>query len=29
MLVAHGRRPYGGQRRILVAMGEPYSDMTN
>lgn len=26
MLVAHGRRPYAGARRILAAMGEPYSD---
>jgi alpha-ketoglutarate-dependent taurine dioxygenase len=25
MLVAHGRNPYEGERRILVAMGEPYS----
>ena len=25
MLVAHGRRPYGGTRRILVAMAEPCS----
>ena len=29
MLVAHGRRPYAGKRRILVAMGEPYSDMAS
>jgi len=26
MLVAHGRRPYGGERKILVAMGEPFGD---
>jgi alpha-ketoglutarate-dependent taurine dioxygenase len=25
MLVAHGRRPYSGQRRILVALAQPYS----
>jgi alpha-ketoglutarate-dependent taurine dioxygenase len=25
MLVAHGRRPFKGQRTVLVAMGEPYS----
>jgi hypothetical protein len=25
MLVAHGRRPYDGTRRILVAMAEPCS----
>ncbi len=25
MLVAHGRRPYVGPRRILVGMGEPYT----
>jgi alpha-ketoglutarate-dependent taurine dioxygenase len=24
MLVAHGRKPYQGTRKILVAMGEPY-----
>jgi alpha-ketoglutarate-dependent taurine dioxygenase len=26
MLVAHGRRPFGGPRRILTAMGEPCSE---
>jgi alpha-ketoglutarate-dependent taurine dioxygenase len=26
MLVAHGRHPFAGQRKILTAMGEPYSD---
>src|SRR5262249_19449186 len=26
MLVAHGRNSYGGERKILVAMGEPFSD---
>ena len=26
MLVAHGRNPYTGERKILVAMGEPSSD---
>jgi alpha-ketoglutarate-dependent taurine dioxygenase len=26
MLVAHGRKPFGGERKILVMMGEPYSD---
>jgi alpha-ketoglutarate-dependent taurine dioxygenase len=26
MLVAHGRRPYAGERRVLVSMGDPYSD---
>jgi alpha-ketoglutarate-dependent taurine dioxygenase len=26
MLVAHGRSPYAGSRRVLVAMGEPCSD---
>jgi alpha-ketoglutarate-dependent taurine dioxygenase len=25
MLVAHGRNPYAGERRILVAMGDPFS----
>lgn len=25
MLVAHGRNPYSGPRRVLVAMGEPYT----
>jgi alpha-ketoglutarate-dependent taurine dioxygenase len=25
MLVAHGRKPYMGDRRILVAMGQPFS----
>jgi alpha-ketoglutarate-dependent taurine dioxygenase len=25
MLVAHGRKPYKGQRRILAALAEPYS----
>jgi alpha-ketoglutarate-dependent taurine dioxygenase len=25
MLVAHGRRPYSGQRRILAALAQPYS----
>jgi len=25
MLVAHGRNPYAGQRKILVAMAEPFS----
>lgn len=25
MLVAHGRRPFVGQRRVLTAMGEPYT----
>lgn len=25
MLVAHGRSPYRGERRILAAMGEPYT----
>jgi amino acid adenylation domain-containing protein len=25
MLVAHGRNPFAGPRRILVAMGEPYT----
>jgi alpha-ketoglutarate-dependent taurine dioxygenase len=25
MLVAHGRNPYSGDRRILVSMGEPYT----
>ncbi|HWS86564.1 MAG TPA: TauD/TfdA family dioxygenase [Pyrinomonadaceae bacterium] len=27
MLVAHGRRPYTGARKVYVAMGEPFSDM--
>jgi alpha-ketoglutarate-dependent taurine dioxygenase len=27
MLVGHGRRPYGGPRKILVSMGEPFSTM--
>jgi alpha-ketoglutarate-dependent taurine dioxygenase len=26
MLVAHGRHPFSGARKILTAMGEPYSD---
>jgi alpha-ketoglutarate-dependent taurine dioxygenase len=26
MLVAHGRNPFSGTRKILVAMGEPSSD---
>jgi alpha-ketoglutarate-dependent taurine dioxygenase len=26
MLVAHGRKPFGGERKILVMMGTPYSD---
>lgn len=25
MLIAHGREPYSGSRRVLVAMAEPYS----
>jgi hypothetical protein len=25
MLAAHGRAPYSGQRKILVAMTEPFS----
>ena len=25
MLVAHGRKPYAGERKILVAMGQPFS----
>ncbi len=25
MLVAHGRNPFAGSRRVLVAMGQPYS----
>jgi hypothetical protein len=25
MLVAHGRNPYTGARRIIVGMGEPYT----
>jgi alpha-ketoglutarate-dependent taurine dioxygenase len=25
MLVAHGRNPYSGERRILVGMGDPYT----
>jgi alpha-ketoglutarate-dependent taurine dioxygenase len=28
MLVAHGRTPYKGERKILVAMAEPYSQAT-
>lgn len=24
MLVSHGRRPFGGERRVLVAMSQPY-----
>lgn len=27
MLVAHGRRPYTGPRKILLQMAEPYSDL--
>jgi hypothetical protein len=26
MLVAHGRAPYKGGRKILVAMAEPYCE---
>jgi len=26
MLTAHGRRPFTGDRRVLVAMGNPYLD---
>lgn len=26
MLVAHGRYPYAGERKILTSMGEPFSD---
>lgn len=29
MLVAHGRHPFSGPRRILTAMGEPYSDQSS
>jgi alpha-ketoglutarate-dependent taurine dioxygenase len=29
MLVAHGRHPFSGPRKILAAMGEPYSDQTS
>jgi alpha-ketoglutarate-dependent taurine dioxygenase len=25
MLAAHGRRPYAGQRKIIVSMGDPYT----
>jgi len=25
MLVSHGRRPFSGERRVLVAMSQPYS----
>lgn len=28
MLVAHGRRPYSGERRILTALSEPYNSRT-
>lgn len=28
MLVAHGRSPYKGARKILVTMGEPFSDLS-
>ena len=27
MLVAHGRNPFSGARKIVVAMGNPFSDM--
>ena len=29
MLVAHGRHPFSGARRILTAMGEPHSDQAS
>jgi alpha-ketoglutarate-dependent taurine dioxygenase len=29
MLVAHGRHPFSGPRRILTAMGEPHSDQAS
>ena len=29
MLVAHGRNPYSGPRKILTAMGEPFSRINN
>jgi alpha-ketoglutarate-dependent taurine dioxygenase len=29
MLVAHGRHPFSGARKILTAMGEPYSDQAS
>jgi alpha-ketoglutarate-dependent taurine dioxygenase len=29
MLVAHGRHPFSGPRKILTAMGEPYSDQAS
>jgi hypothetical protein len=29
MLVAHGRHPFTGPRRILTSMGEAYSDQAS
>ena len=29
MLTAHGRNPFSGERKILAAMGEPYSDQAS
>jgi len=29
MTMAHGRQPYKGSRKVIVAMVEPYSDPNN
>ncbi|HEX8184573.1 MAG TPA: TauD/TfdA family dioxygenase, partial [Blastocatellia bacterium] len=29
MLVAHGRKPFTGERKVLTAMGEPFSDKSS